>query len=106
MRHSPRQRRTRCCLAGKLLGVRLRIFSDLEEMRRKVPAIDAVDVVTDPSVHHEVVSGPGCRAARAGGEALSEAPHVPFATRHLSFSGRLPADLDRFVGVAADFELC
>jgi predicted dehydrogenase len=41
--------------AETLLGVRPQTFTDLEEMVRSIPDLDAVDVVTDPSVHHTVV---------------------------------------------------
>ena len=40
--------------AERLLGIRPQIFTDLEEMARQVPDLAAVDVVTDPSVHHSV----------------------------------------------------
>ncbi len=41
--------------AEKLIGSRPEIFTNLEEMARAVPDLTAVDVVTDPSVHHDVV---------------------------------------------------
>ena len=56
--------------AEKLLGVRPEIFTDLEEMVRRVPDLAAVDVVTDPSVHHEVV----CQALDLGLHVLVEKP--------------------------------
>ena len=48
--------------AEKLLGVQPAIFTDLEEMARQTPDLTAVDVVTDPSVHHTVV----CQALDLG----------------------------------------
>ena len=48
--------------AEKLMGVRPEIFTDLEQMARTVPDLTAVDVVTDPSVHHNVV----CQALDLG----------------------------------------
>ena len=56
--------------AEKLLGIRPQIFTDLDEMARKVPDLDAVDVVTDPSVHHEVV----CQALDLGLHVMVEKP--------------------------------
>lgn len=56
--------------AEKLLGVRPEIFTDLEEMARKAPDLAAVDVVTDPAVHHEVV----CQALDLGLHVLVEKP--------------------------------
>ncbi len=56
--------------AEKLLGVRPEVFTDLEEMVRRVPDLAAVDVVTDPSVHHEVV----CQALDLGLHVLVEKP--------------------------------
>ncbi|MFB3041000.1 MAG: Gfo/Idh/MocA family protein, partial [Candidatus Poribacteria bacterium] len=56
--------------AQKLLGIQPEIFTDLEEMVRKVPDLDAVDVVTDPSVHHEVV----CQALDLGLHVMVEKP--------------------------------
>ena len=56
--------------AKQLLGVEPEIFTDLEEMARKVPGLDAVDVVTDPSIHHDVV----CQALDLGLHVLVEKP--------------------------------
>ena len=54
------------CEAERLLGVRPR-FDDLEQMARDTPDLAAVDVVTDPSVYHEVsLSGAGSGTARPG----------------------------------------
>ncbi len=56
--------------AEKLLNVRPAIFTDLEEMTRKTPDLAAVDVVTDPSVHHDVV----CQALELGLDVMVEKP--------------------------------
>ena len=56
--------------AEQLLGVRPEIFTDVEEMVRSTGDLAAVDVVTDPSVHHEVV----CRALDLGLHAMVEKP--------------------------------
>ncbi|MFC1526290.1 Gfo/Idh/MocA family protein [Candidatus Latescibacterota bacterium] len=56
--------------AQELLGTRPQIFTDLEEMARSVPDLAAVDVVTDPSVHHTVV----CQALDLGLHVLVEKP--------------------------------
>jgi predicted dehydrogenase len=55
--------------ASRLLGVTPPVFTDLEEMATKVE-MDAVDVVTDPSVHHEVV----CTALGLGLHVMVEKP--------------------------------
>jgi len=56
--------------AEKLLGTRPPVFTDLETMTRQVPDLMAVDVVTDPSVHHTVV----CQALNLGLHVLVEKP--------------------------------
>ena len=56
--------------AEKLVGVRPEIFTDLAEMARAVPDLAAVDVVTDPSVHHDVV----CQALDLGLHVMVEKP--------------------------------
>ena len=56
--------------AEKLLGVQPAIFTDLEEMARQTPDLTAVDVVTDPSVHHTVV----CQALDLGLHVMVEKP--------------------------------
>ena len=56
--------------AEQLLGVRPPVFTDLEEMTRAVPDLLAVDVVVDPSVHHEVV----CQALELGLHVMVEKP--------------------------------
>ena len=56
--------------AEKLMDVCPEIFTDLEEMARAVPDLTAVDVVTDPSVHHDVV----CQALDLGLHVMVEKP--------------------------------
>ena len=53
-----------------LMGYRPEVFTDLEEMTKKVPDLQAVDVVTDPSVHHDVV----CAALDLGLHVMVEKP--------------------------------
>ena len=54
----------------RLLGFRPEIYTDMEEMATKVPDLTAVDVVTDPSIHHTVV----CQALELGLHVLVEKP--------------------------------
>ena len=54
----------------KLLGKRPSIFTNLEQMVKEIPDLMAVDVVTDPSVHHTVV----CQALDLGLHVLVEKP--------------------------------
>lgn len=56
--------------AQKLLGSRPQVFADLEQMRRTVTDLHAVDVVVDPSAHHTVV----CQALDLGLHVLVEKP--------------------------------
>ena len=56
--------------AEKLIGIRPEIFTNLDEMARAVPDLTAVDVVTDPSVHHDVV----CQALDLGLHVMVEKP--------------------------------
>ncbi len=56
--------------AESLLGVRPKIFTNLEEMARQVPELKAVDIVTDPSVHHSVA----CEAMDLGLHVMVEKP--------------------------------
>ena len=56
--------------AETLLGVKPQIFTELETMVREVPDLDAVDVVTDPSVHHVVA----CQALDLGLHVMVEKP--------------------------------
>ena len=53
-----------------LLGFRPQVFTDMETMVRDIPDLAAVDVVTDPSVHHIVV----CQALDLGLHVLVEKP--------------------------------
>ena len=41
--------------AEQLLGSKPPVFTSIEEMAQAIPDLMAVDVVTDPSVHHTVV---------------------------------------------------
>ena len=56
--------------AEQLLGVRPEIFTDVEEMVGATDDLAAVDVVTDPSVHHEVV----CQVLDLGLHVMVEKP--------------------------------
>lgn len=56
--------------AEKLLGTRPRTYTDLAEMAKKEGDLAAVDVVTDPSVHHPIV----CQALDLGLHVLVEKP--------------------------------
>ena len=57
-------------VAEQLLGARPQVCTDMEEMVRQVPDLEAVDVVTDPSTHHTVV----CQALDLGLHVLVEKP--------------------------------
>lgn len=54
----------------ELLDLEVAIFTDLEDMTRSVPDLHAVDVVTDPSTHHNVV----CNALDLGLNVMVEKP--------------------------------
>ena len=54
--------------AEQLFGTRPAVFTDIEEMARRMPDLDAVSVVTDPSVHHNVV----CQALESIGRKRSK----------------------------------
>ena len=56
--------------AEQLLGARPPVFASMEEMARQVSDLDAVDVVLDPSLHHQVV----CQALDMGLHVLVEKP--------------------------------
>lgn len=56
--------------AEMLFGKRPAVFTDLEAMVRSIPDLDAVSVVTDPSVHHSVV----CQALDLGLHVMVEKP--------------------------------
>ena len=53
-----------------LLGFRPPVYTDLAEMARAIPDLDAVDVVTDPSFHHTVI----CQALDLGLHVMVEKP--------------------------------
>jgi predicted dehydrogenase len=54
----------------RLLGFRPPVYTDLAEMARAEPDLDAVDVVTDPSFHHTVI----CQALGLGLHTMVEKP--------------------------------
>ncbi len=56
--------------AESLFGTRPAVFTDLTKMVRQIPDLDAVSVVTDPSVHHGVV----CKALELGLHVMVEKP--------------------------------
>ena len=56
--------------AEALFGFRPPVYTDLAAMARAIPDLDAVDVVTDPSFHHEVI----CPASDLGLHVLVEKP--------------------------------
>jgi predicted dehydrogenase len=56
--------------AEKLLGTRPHTYTDLAEMARQESDLAAVDVVTDPSVHHGIV----CQALDLGLHVMVEKP--------------------------------
>jgi len=53
-----------------LMGFRPPVYTDIEEMAKAIPDLDAVDVVTDPSFHHNVV----CEALDLGLHVMVEKP--------------------------------
>jgi predicted dehydrogenase len=53
-----------------LMGFRPAVYTDLAEMAKAIPDLDAVDVVTDPSFHHDVV----CQALDLGLHVMVEKP--------------------------------
>jgi len=53
-----------------LLGFRPPVYTDLTDMARAIPDLDAVDVVTDPSFHHTVI----CQALDLGLHVMVEKP--------------------------------
>ncbi|MBS14097.1 MAG: hypothetical protein CME19_21185 [Gemmatimonadetes bacterium] len=54
----------------RMMGFRPPVYTDLEEMAKAIPDLDAVDVVTDPSFHHDVV----CQALDLGLHVMVEKP--------------------------------
>ncbi|MEE2754203.1 MAG: Gfo/Idh/MocA family oxidoreductase [Candidatus Latescibacterota bacterium] len=53
-----------------LMGFRPPVYTDIAEMAKAIPDLDAVDVVTDPSFHHNVV----CQALDLGLHVMVEKP--------------------------------
>ena len=84
--------------AEKLLGVRPQVFTDMEVMSRAVPDLAAVDVVTDPSVHHTVC----CQALDLGLHVLVEKP-LAITVRACRMIADAAARNDRIVSVAENF---
>jgi predicted dehydrogenase len=56
--------------AERLFGYKPAVFTDMETMKNAMPDLDAVSVVTDPSVHHTVV----CQALDLGLHVMVEKP--------------------------------
>ena len=56
--------------AEKLLDIRPAIFTNLEEMAREMSDLNAVSVVTEPSIHHDVA----CQALELGLHVMVEKP--------------------------------
>ena len=84
--------------AEELFGVRPRVFTDLEEMARDTSDLAAVDVVTDPSVHHDVV----CQALDLGLHVLVEKP-MAITVRTCQMVVDAAARNDRIISVAENF---
>ena len=84
--------------AEKLLGVRPKVFTDMEAMVQQVPDLEAVDVVTDPSVHHTVV----CEALDLGLHVLVEKP-LAITVRACQLILDAAARNERIVSVAENF---
>ena len=84
--------------AERLLGIRPPVFTDLEEMVRQVPDLVAVDVVTDPSTHHDVV----CQALDLGLHVMVEKPMaITVKTCHMMIEAARRND--RKLSVAENF---
>ena len=86
------------CEAERLLGVRPPVFDDLEQMARDTPDLAAVDVVTDPSVHHEVA----CQALYLGLHVLVEKP-MAITVRTCQMMVEAAARNGRILSVAENF---
>jgi predicted dehydrogenase len=86
------------CEAERLLGVRPPVFDDLEQMARDIPDLAAVDVVTDPSVHHEVA----CQALDLGLHVLVEKP-MAITVRTCQMMVEAAARNGRILSVAENF---
>ena len=84
--------------AEKLLGVRPKVCTNMEEMIQQVPDLEAVDVVTDPSVHHTVV----CEALDLGLHVLVEKP-LAITVRACQRILDAAARNERIISVAENF---
>ena len=84
--------------AEKLLGVRPEVYTNMEAMVQQVPDLEAVDVVTDPSVHHTVV----CEALDLGLHVLVEKP-LAITVRACQRIIDAAARNERIVSVAENF---
>ena len=84
--------------AEKLLGVRPKVCTNMEAMVQQVPDLEAVDVVTDPSVHHTVV----CEALDLGLHVLVEKP-LAITVRACQQILDAAARNERIVSVAENF---
>ncbi len=84
--------------AEQLLGVRPKVCTNMEAMVQQVPDLEAVDVVTDPSVHHTVV----CEALDLGLHVLVEKP-LAITVRACQRILDAAARNERIVSVAENF---
>ena len=84
--------------AERLLGHRPEVFADLAAMAAAAPALEAVDVVTDPSVHHTVC----CQALDLGWHVLVEKP-LAITVRACRQIVEAAARNGRIVSVAENF---
>lgn len=84
--------------AAQLLGVRPKVCTNMDELVQQVPDLEAVDVVTDPSVHHTVV----CEALNLGLHVLVEKP-LAITVRACQHILDAAAHNDRIVSVAENF---
>ena len=84
--------------AEKLLGQRPEVFTDLEEMKRQVSDLDAVDVVVDPSAHHTVV----CQALDLGLHVMVEKP-MAITVKGCHLMMEAAKRNDRILSVAENF---
>ena len=84
--------------AEQLLGVRPKVCTNMEAMVQQVPDLEAVDVVTDPSVHHTVV----CEALDLGLHVLVEKP-LAITVRACQRILDAAAHNERIVSVAENF---
>ena len=84
--------------AEKLLGTRPKVCTNMEAMVQQVPDLEAVDVVTDPSVHHTVV----CEALDLGLHVLVEKP-LAITVRACQLILDAAARNERIVSVAENF---